>query len=59
MGIFVVTILSLIAGLLLSITSKVLNNDEENIKEIQEILPEYDCNNCGLGNCINNQKEDL
>lgn len=52
MGIFIVTALSLAAGLLLSITSKILNSENELAEEITEMLPGYDCNKCGEGNCL-------
>ncbi len=50
-GIIVITLTSLIMGILLSVAYQYINKSNQDVKNISLMLPGYNCNACGFGTC--------
>ncbi len=50
-GIIVMTVTSLILGLILALVDQYINKDIKEVKDIEIMLPGYNCNSCGMGSC--------
>jgi len=52
-GIVVITLTSLILSVVISVVYQYINRYSQDIKNVELLLPGYNCNACGFGTCQN------